>query len=646
MTVAIDEADLAQLRVQFPELDFSDAERQTLLTRMDSIDVQAVPGSGKTTLLAAKLALISSKWLYSNRGVCVLSHTNVAREEIEKRLSIGTDGQRLLSHPHFIGTIQTFVHTFFALPLLRSFGISLDVIDDDYFAEQALASVTYKYPNLKVWHMNAPNKVEPIVKTLTFLGADLDVGCVGVSMPKDTIKSHPELCNIKKELAEKGIFRYDDMFAFTDYVLTNFPEIAAAVRHRFPLVFLDEMQDTSGAQEALLNSIFGAAVSIQRYGDVSQRILNDSDEEGACSFPKSGFLNVATSKRFGSEIAVVASRIRATGDAITGEGMEPATPPTMLLYEDDTIQNVISLFGTNVAELFTNEELANGTVKAVCARRTGSSNKGLGRHIIDYFPAFDVAVGKPASTRPAFFDLLHEVKMLRRDGEGLAPAVHLARTAVFQLVRHTDSQHTAKARGWWDFTVAVEKSGLSILEATELVRTLVLNPPCTDTEEHWATVKRALFESLAGYLPSTMSEAQFLDLAYLAYRNVDLEVVPAVGQGRPGNRLQITHAGKSFHIDVSTIAGVKGETHLATLVLESFLQSKFDVTNVLAYLCGEKESTTITSGNLYKQMRNLFVGMTRPTRHLCLAMHRGRLSSEYEAKLVGNGWRIQNCLMP
>lgn len=56
--------------------------RQEVLKSMERIDVAACPGSGKTTLLVAKLAILARKWNYRTHGICVLSHTNTARNEI------------------------------------------------------------------------------------------------------------------------------------------------------------------------------------------------------------------------------------------------------------------------------------------------------------------------------------------------------------------------------------------------------------------------------------------------------------------------------------------------------------------------------------------------------------------------------------
>ena len=91
-------------------------------------DVKACPGSGKTTLIACKLIMLAKKWNDKYKGICVLTHTNVACDEIKARLENDKYGAKLLSYPHFIGTIQEFVNTFIGVPLLRSQGIKVKLL--------------------------------------------------------------------------------------------------------------------------------------------------------------------------------------------------------------------------------------------------------------------------------------------------------------------------------------------------------------------------------------------------------------------------------------------------------------------------------------------------------------------------------------
>lgn len=81
----------------------------------ESVDVAACPGSGKTTVLLAKLKLLADRMPFQNgSGVCVLSHTNVAVNEIKTKLSDYAD--ILMSYPNYVGTIQSFIDQFVTKP--------------------------------------------------------------------------------------------------------------------------------------------------------------------------------------------------------------------------------------------------------------------------------------------------------------------------------------------------------------------------------------------------------------------------------------------------------------------------------------------------------------------------------------------------
>ena len=83
--IQITDEDIEWVKTIMPDIQLDEC-RIRILKNMESVDIYACPGSGKTTILVAKLAILSRRWKWSNRGICVLSHTNVAREEIEERL--------------------------------------------------------------------------------------------------------------------------------------------------------------------------------------------------------------------------------------------------------------------------------------------------------------------------------------------------------------------------------------------------------------------------------------------------------------------------------------------------------------------------------------------------------------------------------
>ena len=115
--ISITDNDIDEIEQILGNVSF-DSERRDIIKRLNTFDVQAYPGAGKTTLLVAKLAILAKKWPFTHKGICVLSHTNVAREEIESRLGDTELGRKLLSYPHFIGTIHSFADTFIGIPFV------------------------------------------------------------------------------------------------------------------------------------------------------------------------------------------------------------------------------------------------------------------------------------------------------------------------------------------------------------------------------------------------------------------------------------------------------------------------------------------------------------------------------------------------
>ncbi len=92
-----------------------DNERKAFIRNFNTIDLQAVPGSGKTTALLAKLVILERKLPFDDgSGILVLSHTNAAIDEIKEKIQ--KHCPKLFSYPNFIGTIQSFVDEFLAIP--------------------------------------------------------------------------------------------------------------------------------------------------------------------------------------------------------------------------------------------------------------------------------------------------------------------------------------------------------------------------------------------------------------------------------------------------------------------------------------------------------------------------------------------------
>ena len=205
---------LTELGKELGGCDFTHPNQQSFLACEKSCDVQAAPGNGKTTLLVAKLALLSRSWTSRLKGVCVISHTNVAREQVEKKLSSHPAAAVFLGYPHFIGTVTAFIHQFFALPYLRGLGWGVTWIDDDVYAATAL-SIARSDDRLRGWLRipQARYRNEEIVRTLTFDRHSRSV-LQANRMPKPGTPTREALEKLKERTRMQGVYRFGQLMGY------------------------------------------------------------------------------------------------------------------------------------------------------------------------------------------------------------------------------------------------------------------------------------------------------------------------------------------------------------------------------------------------------------------------------------------------
>jgi superfamily I DNA/RNA helicase len=217
--------------------------RQDVLKCMETIDVAACPGSSKTTLLVAKLAILAERWPCCTRGICVLSHTNVARHEIEKRLGNTAIGERLLSYPHLVGTIHGFVNEFLAIPWLRSMGYPVKMINTEICQKRRWSALPFSIKS----GLEANGYG---VSLLSIKSSDFNVGEIhwgknrtNISMSTPTYQAIQNVC---RQSATEGCFCYDEMFVWAQNLIEKLPQVSNSWRTQNRSLWPQIWSDLSG----------------------------------------------------------------------------------------------------------------------------------------------------------------------------------------------------------------------------------------------------------------------------------------------------------------------------------------------------------------------------------------------------------------
>lgn len=647
------------------KLDAVDEHRIAFLKDTSTIDVAACPGSGKTTLIVAKLAILARKWPHRARGVCVLSHTNVAREEIEKRLGNTVVGHRLLGYPHFVDTIHGFANRFLALPWLAANGIIAPTIDDDLTSDYRARSLgvadfrktefalKQKY---KSW-----NQIRIKDRSINF-----GVGQGDFPFGKDAA-SFKFTKSAVEAAAVAGYFCHDEMFVWANALLEDFPDATQALQERFPLVLIDEMQDTSSLQSKVLASVFprnSEKISVQRIGDPNQRIFggDTEDEEADDTFPVDGELQIPNSFRFGVDIAKFSSplAVNPIGDnGLVGIRREDAAeaegPPihTIFVFPDNATDGVLDAFGRHVIEVLPPKLCEAGKITAVGGRHRADEPAKPGDNkypqtVGDYWSGYSVESSK-RTTYPKTF--LQHLRIAQSESLiDLAPGVERLAAGVVRMtnlfgeveeIKHSRRKHRAILRMLADQDEALTAYRSLIIEV--LVERVPLEEQSWDKFlERGLTIAQTLSASETPIDDdATRRFIAWNDAAPVAAADVPLGTNPPLRE----NSYRVTHNERFVDIDLSSIHAIKGETHLATLVLSTFWK-KHSFERLMGWLTGERCNADRKTGvEDQKRMLQTFVAMTRPTHLLCLAIRRSSFGDEEAfAKqcdlLRGRGWNI------
>ena len=162
----------------------------------------------------------------------------------------------------------------------------------------------------------------------------------------------------------------------------------------------------------------------------------------------------------------------------------------------------------------------------------------------------------------------------------------------------------------------------------------LINPVAPINEPGWSKCAGQLLIIFG--IPKSMNEIS----DFLAWENCD-SAVAKTGMKAPthvGNVYVHRSGGASLPIRLDSIHGVKGETHAATLIVETFAR-QHDLKELLPVLTQAKHGSQLT-GPAHGHCKRLFVGMSRPSHLLCLAVSGDHVTGEQRVALANSGWKV------
>ena len=655
-----------------------DLERRDFIRNLDTVDLQAVPGSGKTTALLAKLLILEKYMPFEDgSGVLVISHTNRAVDEIKKK--IGNYCPKLFSYPNYVGTVQSFVDRFLVIPcghiLLKT---RLSFIDSDQFRtrlwdkfQKISWSEQFGKPGHWFWarHIHEAEKqskgdaqvkkeictkmMEKEVKDIFYDFNDAKIKRVSNGdnvLVKSANAKFIGLKTIIDETIYEGLISFEYAYNLAKHYINKFPQLKTFLQSRFRYVFVDEMQDMDSHQHDLLEDLFYRKRVLrhvyQRIGDKNQAIYSDESNIQNIWKRREKTLLLRGSYRLPPNIAGVVKYFGTEFCEIKGlrkddDGKEIDIKPHLIVFDDHTINQVIPEFALIIKKLHEEGKIPDKLkypIKAIGWRKEHEESLNLG--IKDYHEAFEKNEHNPKFEYPNLksYLLFYEKKgdkTLRYIRKNILSAL-LKILLLEEIQDENNSRYTTT--GLTKFFN--QKEGDSICEDFELI----IYQWC---KRIYQGKVDDVYNEIKGFVP-----------AFLSYFDANKKVKKSKNfveniNGKLRRKEKMTNAKECSNlciyegvkIQIETVHAVKGETHTATLYLETYFHQDGQGEDARSYesqrLIEQLKANPLNGqeGDRVKQSaRMVYVGFSRPTHLLCFAVHKDRFNQEN----FDNIWNIHN----
>lgn len=612
-----------------------DNEERKFIKNLETIDLQAVPGSGKTTVLLAKLLILEKHLPFDDgSGVLVISHTNAAVDEIKNR--IAKFCPKMFSYPNFVGTIQSFVDLFLAIPYYaNTYKKKPYRIDNEIYDEK----VKKYYDNLPQYGMKSwvDRKSDPLIflQKIRFDNDKNLIPKIGKSkkdfeLKNNTKPTYQSLTKMKEDLLEWGYLHFDDAYFLANIYLRKFTQIKNLLQHRFRYVFVDEMQDMDKHQYDLLENIFynngNSLSSYQRIGDKNQAIFNGSAKLDDIWEERKTVLEMKGSYRLTDKVANIVKYFGLDFINIEGKNRnsnDSEIKPHIIVFDEQSKQNVIPEFAKLIIRLQSENKIPQSPeypCKAIAWRKDKLENGKLGLN--NYWDNFKDNHHKPKEDYSCLESYLFYYDRNKRTLESIRKNILNALLRILRYENVLDDKEKNYTK--WKLLSALKERNDDEYENLKLHL------------YQWSMgiikgKKDTVLSEIIDYIP------EFLDIFGKSIDECkDFIEKSEIDEQMPTTR-DHTYLTKNnifekdgIKIEVTTVHSAKGQTHTATLYMESYYYQDGKGKNAKSY-----ESQRLLEqikGNKIENMNNrgkqsakmVYVGFSRATHLLCFAVHKDR----------------------
>lgn len=226
----------------------------------------AVPGSGKTTVLVTRLGYMLLCCGISPESILTMTYTVSAARDMKGRFS-ALFGQELAERMEFRtinGVSARIIHTYERLLGRTAFDLISDEGESAALIREVYRSVVNDFPT--------DSDIKAIQTAITYAKNEmLDQESIEVLGKK--LDHFPEIYRAyNRALRDRSLMDYDDQMVYALQILRRYPDLLARFQRQYRYLCVDEAQDTSRIQHAIIDLLAQGHENLFMVGDEDQSI--------------------------------------------------------------------------------------------------------------------------------------------------------------------------------------------------------------------------------------------------------------------------------------------------------------------------------------------------------------------------------------
>lgn len=227
----------------------------------------AVPGSGKTTVLVTRLGYMIYVKGIAPEKILTVTYTVAATEDMAARFAsqFGTDMADRLTFKTINGICAGIIHTYGRKTGRTPFAL----LNDEKVIADTLAKIYQKTEQTYA----TESDLQTVRTLITYIKNSMLTDAEIREMDKT---ADMKISAIYKEyntwLREQKLMDYDDQMVYAYTMLQRFPELLRLYQDKFPYLCVDEAQDTSKIQHAIIALLASKTENLFMVGDEDQSI--------------------------------------------------------------------------------------------------------------------------------------------------------------------------------------------------------------------------------------------------------------------------------------------------------------------------------------------------------------------------------------